>query len=595
MAYEYNAESQRLDFPNPFYMENWFLMLACAALLISSIALLMMSRGSLSGGHGVQGALPLILGVGLLLAGLRQGQRLMMQLRFFFGRSQPAGLAPELAPDAAGKSSHADELKETLRQNALPYPEPTGPLNGLLYAWIRDLIFAPLPVQYTAQRQFQNGIAIGVTLLSFLVSWVGFSDSRASGWMGLFYFAFSVFLLLRPLDAGARARTQVGMKGLVVLILVAIFGPVLLPMVAGGLPDIRWLSLEAQTCFLLVAALAGVLLFFRALMNQMSGPPATNMAREQLSLSINCHPKQLLDELDRVMQDGWVERIPNRRYARILPTVGGGAGTFSAELIEETQPMPAREQRRLDFAAAFSQHAYRWIAWLDVLGVVLVVLGAAWLVVFGARFDPALVQPSLFSLVTLGLAMLAVGSFCLRAGHALWGRFDFVSQLIWVEMQGNYQAARLDFGNTFTDRVKTERQVINIETMTLRVWAAELDSVIFDKRAPRKIIGLRGIPDVASRLATGLREFAREQSIIVAPTAQSDLQKSALLGAINTMGGQAGAASLPQAMQRAIEQANGPAAAASTSAGPACAACQADIEAGDRFCGSCGHPVGAPA
>lgn len=523
MSYEYNAESQRMDFPNPTYVENWFLVATTTVLVIGGISLLVVSRSAMSGGHGLQSMLPLLLGLGLLVTGLRHGRRLFTQLRFFFGRGLPVGLAPELTPDAEGKSAQADAIKEMLRQNAITYPEPTGPLNGLLYAWIRDLIFAPRPVQNIAQRQFQTGIVIIVTLVSFLVAWLGFSDRQAAAWMGLFYFAFSVVLLLRPLEAGASARAQVGVRGLLVLVLVAIFGPVLLPLVSHSLPDIGWLSLEVQTLFLLLASLGSVGLYFRALMNQMGGPPNTNMAREQTSLSMNCHPKQLMDELDRTLQDDWVERIPNRRYVRTLPLVGNGTGTFQAELVEETQPMPAADQRRLDVASAFRLTRFRWIAWLDVVGVALTTLAVGWMVVFGVKLDPAVVEPRLFSLLTLGLAMLALGSYCLNAGRVLWQRFDFTSRVVWVEMQGNYQSARMDFGNTISDRVKTERQIINIETMTLRVWAAELDSVIFGKGATRIVTGLRGTPVLARQMVEHLTDFAREQSVVVAPTSQTDL------------------------------------------------------------------------
>lgn len=580
MSYEYNAESQRMDFPNPFYVENWFLVGTTATLTIGGIVLLILSRGSLAHGHGVQGMLPLLIGLCLLVGGLRQGRRLLMQLRFFFGRGLPVGLAPELAPDATGKSPQADEIKETLRQNALTYPEPTGPLNGLLYAWIRELIFAPRPVQHIAQRQFQTGIVILVTLVSFLVAWIGLSDKQASGWMGLFYFAFSVILLVRPLEAGAAARADVGMRGLIVLVLVAIFGPVLLPLVSHGLPDIGWLSLEAQTLFLLLASLASVGLYFLALMKQMTGAPTTNMAREQTSLSMNCHPKQLMDELDRTLQDDWVERIPNRRYARILPLVGNGAGTFQAELIEETQPMPVSEQRRLDVATAFRLPRFRWIAWLDVAGLSLSVLATAWLLVFGARFDPGTIEPKLFSLLTLGVAMFTVGGYCVRAGHVLWQRFDFTSRIIWVEMQGNYQSARMDVGNTLSDRVKTEKQIINIETMTLRVWSAELDSVIFGKGAQRIVTALRGTPMLARQMVDHLSVFAQEQSIVVAPTSASDLKKTAILGAMNHDTPQA-AEALAATWARMEMRA------------PSCPDCATPVENDDRFCGNCGRPVTA--
>lgn len=615
MSYEYNAESKRMDFPNPFYVENWFLLVNTVVLLLGGVSLMLFSRSGIASGHGLRSMLPLLLGLGLLLAGLRHGQRLLTQLRYFFGRGLPAGLAPELTPDAEGRSPASDYLKETLRQNALTYPEPTGPLNGLLYAWIRELIFAPRPVQLIAQRQFQTAIVVAVTTISFLVAWIGFSDRQAASWMGLFYFVFSVVLLLRPLEAGATARAHVGIRGLVLLVLVAIFGPVLLPLVSHALPDIRWLSLEAQTLFLLLASLGSVGLYFRALIMQMSGPPATNMAREQISLSMNCHPKQLVDELERLLQNDWVERIPNRRYARLLPVVGGGTGTFAAELLEETQPMPITEQRRLRIADAFGLPRFRWIAWLDVVGTLFTALATTWILVFGARFDPSLSEPRLLSLLTLGLAMLALGWYCLRAGHVLWQRFDFTSRVVWVEMQGNYQSARMDFGNTISDRVKTEKQIVNIETMTLRVWAAELDTVIFGKGASRMIIGLRGLPQLATRLSSHLAAFAQEQSVVVAPTSQTDIHKSAVLGAMNRAGapGVSGTAPVAAAMRSMLDSggaATGAAEAAAdstarpggasasgaqgesgTSAAGTCPACGAAVEPGNRFCGNCGKPL----
>jgi hypothetical protein len=149
----------------------------------------------------------------------------------------------------------------------------------------------------------------------------------------------------------------------------------------------------------------------------------------------------------------------------------------------------------------------------------------------------------------------------------------------------------MDFGN-FTDRMKTEKQVINIETMTLRVWAAELDSVIFGKHTARVVTGLRGTPDFARQLVRHLTGFAQEQSIIVAPTSQVDLQKSALLGAINQLGGTA--PELPAAaVMQAIRTASAP--PMPLAAQPGCPGCRAPIDADDHFCGHCGTALVAGA
>lgn len=580
MAYEYSDKGSRLDFPNPFTAENWFLACASSIALIGALTLLIFSRDSLVHGHGLASWLPLILGVGLLLLGLRYGQRLLTQLRFFFGRSEPVGLAKELNQDQIGRSDKSEYLKRILRQNALEYSEPSGPLNGLLYAWIRDLIFAPQAVQSTAQRQFQTAIAVLVTLISFLIAWAGFSDPQSASWMGLFYFLFSIFLLVRPLDFTSRAK--VSLRGLVVLILVAIFAPVGLPMIADKLPDITWLSLEGQTLFLLLASLLAVGLYFLALIAQMNQPPRTDMARETAALSINCHPKQLIDELDRNLQDHWTDRIPNRRYARNDPIIEGEQGSFSAEIIEETQPIPA-ERKRTSLAAAFSLPRFRWIAFLDALGVAMVLLGVIWLVLFGMELDPNRIQPHLFALMTLGVAMLTLCSYCLRVGHALWARIDFESRLIWVEMEGNFQSTQFNMGNDFTSQMKTSKRVINVETMTLRVWAAELDSVIFGKHGIRSIIAMRGIPDYARQVVDHLSGFAHDQSVIVAPTSNADLQKGRLLGAMNQMVGQpsAHAATLLEAARTGSNAPISPAALH-------CTQCGNGIDATDRFCGNCG-------
>ncbi|MEY2117050.1 MULTISPECIES: hypothetical protein [Rhodanobacter] len=51
----------------------------------------------------------------------------------------------------------------------------------------------------------------------------------------------------------------------------------------------------------------------------------------------------------------------------------------------------------------------------------------------------------------------------------------------------------------------------------------------FGKNAQRFIVDLRGVPDYARQLALHRVGFAQEQSVIVAPTSRTDMQKSAVL------------------------------------------------------------------
>ena len=584
MSYEYSSESRRLDVPNPFKVENIFYMAASTILILSAIALLLMSRAGLTTHATFWSLAPLLVGIFLLLKGLDYGRRSLMQLRFYFGRGEPKSLASEIQLDQFGKGEGADKLKETLRQNALTFLEPQGALNGLLYSWIQELIFAPIPIQAIAQRQFQTAIAILITLISFLIAWIGFSNSASSSWMGLFYFGFTAFLLIRPLEYGATSKANLSIKGLVGLILASIFGPVIIPLFSSSLPDISWLSLNGQAFFLLLAAIVAVGLFFVALTKQMIAPPPTTMACEQQALSMNSHPKQLLDELDREMQKEWTEQIPNRRYSRVLPNIGNGTGSFAAEILEETQPIPRENLSHIDLASCFSLPRYKWLAWLDGFGLSLTLAGTVSFIFFAVFFKPEILQPGVTAFLTFGLALLIVGSFCFKAGHALWGRFDFVSELIWVEMSGNYQSAKLDYGNQFTDRVKTEKQVINIETMTLRVWITQLETVSFDKNSDRYLVGMRGLPDKAKYLGQHITRFAGNQSIIVAPTSNDDMLKVAALGAIN-QGGAKADASLPQSIAQAINKATG---VQETKNTLSCANCSEPMELNASFCSGCG-------
>lgn len=585
MSYEYSSVSSRLDFPNPFRIENHFYFVAAGVLILGALALLLLGRSGIASHMSFWSLTPLIVGVYLLLRGIGYGGKALLQLRFFFGRGEPKNLASEILADQDGKGDGAGALKETLRQNALTFQEPKGALNGLLYTWIPELIYAPHPIQIIAQRQFQTGLAIAVTFLSFCIAWIGFSNSASASWMGLFYFAFTAFLLIKPLEHGAGSRADLGVKGIVILVLASILGPVVIPLLGSELPDISWLSLNVQTFLLLLIAIGSVSLFFIALTKQMIAPPPTTMACEQHALSMNSHPKQLFDELDREMQKGWTEQIPNRRYSRVLPIIGNGAGSFAGEVLEETQPMPREDMRQIDFSSCFSLPRYKWLGWLNVLGVLLIFAGVVSMIAFSALLKPENFEPSVAAFATFGVAMLLVGGFCFKAGHTLWGRFDFVSKLVWIETKGNYQSAKLDYGNQFTDRIKTEKQVINIETMTLRVWVAQLESVSFGKDSQRWLVGMRGLQDQARYFSQHLIAFAGNQSIIVSPTSGADMQKVAALGAINQIGGQ------PVDVRSVIMQActNTSQSDVQTYQQPTlCKDCGEGVEAGMAFCGNCG-------
>jgi len=602
MAYDYNSQDDRFDVPNPYRVENFFSFCAAITLIAGGLILLLLARDSLSSGSIVAMS-PLMIGVAMLIHGLVMGAKAMSRLRFFFGRGEPANMAHNLTTDQVGTTEDANSLKDLLRHSSLVFREPTGPLNGVLYSFFPNLIFSPQYVQTVAQRQFQNGLAFLITLASLMVSLVG-TNEETVGWLGLFYFGMALFILLKPIEKGAAGESGLGFKGLVGLILLAILGPVIIPMIANGAIAPHWFPGMGQAVIVMVTSLIAIVLFFRAVLRQsLKAPPQANMAVVQDALTMNSHPKQILDELERRMQDQWVASLPNRRYARLIPEVlpNVQSGSFEGELLEETQPIPNSEIKSMTWRSCFSEPRFQWLGWLNSYGVVMMLIAVVSMVVFAEKFFTEQgVNTQIFGFATLGISMWTLGNFCFRAGNVLWGRFDFLSKLIWVEMKGNYQSAQMDYGNQFTDKIKTQKQVINIESMTLRVWIAEVETVTFGKGAERTILGMRGLKDEAEGLHAHLKDFAQQQSMIVAPTSTVDLQRANSLGVMNQVGknGREDASGLPSAIADAINKARGeseeqaPRVSADpeepATKEPVCQQCGPSAQAGMKFCPDCG-------
>jgi hypothetical protein len=591
MAYEYGSSAQRLDFPNPFRVENVFRFIAAAILIGGGLMAVFEGRTGLYAHIGGWALAPIIVGVAMLAAGIQHAAVGLSRLRFFFGRGKPAGLAGELADAQLGELGGAAALKSTIRGGAISVDEPAGALNGLLYSLVRPLIWAPQRIQWVAQRLFHTGLTLAVLLLALLVSLLGVSGEKDMAWLGLFFFIYAAALLLKPLESGDRTTTRLGSSGLIALILVAILAPVLIHAVSATLPSLGGVNLSGQALLLLLCALASVLVFFVAVLRQMVAPPQTTMACELATVSMNAPPNQILVELDREMQRGWIEQIPNRRYARYVPQTVGDTGTFHGELLEETQPMPRDDMRTVNFAHALAEPRYRWLTVLSALGVIYTVAGSIALLLFTHQVTLGQLAPTLWQYVCFAGGMFSLALFCLRAGHILWARFDFVSRMTWVEIDGTFQRSHTAVGAPFTDRVRTEKDIVSVNDMTLRVWVAEVDSVTFGSESERRIVGLRGLTDRASALRKQLESFAADQSSVDMPTSRRDVEKIAALGAMNQLGGTPPAPeALLKAMGGASVATSGTQSASSKS--PAfCPACGAAALPGARFCASCGRSL----
>lgn len=594
MAYDYSSESKLLELPNPYQLQNRLLWMCAALLLAAGVTSLFWARDALQGRAAGLAAAPLLAGLALLAAGLACATTAARRLRFFFGRGRPASLAPEIPVGATGNSPAADRVKEILRQGGLTYPEPKGAIEGLLYHWAPTLITAPLVVQTLAQRTMFNLAAIAATLLSFAVSWLLFGSETTRPWIGILYFLFGAFFVLRPVLAASRARLTA--LSLVGLIAVAMLGPVAIGLAGRHLPSLGGFSFGLQATVMLIAALIACGLAMAAVLAQVDQAPQTRASVEQQRLSTNAPPATLMDELDRTLQSGWTERIPNRRYARIDPVVHATtpAGSFAGELLEESQPLPVAGTKAPGLVAALGEGRHRGLLLLDLYATLLTVAAIAFALSFVRGFDAAAAtQPDRYSLLGTAAILAFVAAFCFKSAAALWGRFNFESVLTWVEMVGSYQTSRIGTGNNFSSRMNTENDVVRTEAMTLRIWRARIESVVFGKDELRQVTAMFSTEQDAKSLAAHLMDFARGQSVLVAPTSSADQARIAALNAgERALTGPAGA--LPAAaLQHEMYKSQALAAAAPPA--PArrfCTACGAAAAPEARFCSNCAAPLG---
>ena len=206
MSYEYGSESNLLELPNPYQLQNRLLWLCAVLLVVAGVVSLLWAKSAIEQSELRLAAAPLLAGLLLLGAGLVAAATAATRLRFFFGRGRPASLAPEIPAGASGGSPAATAVKEILRQGGLTYPEPKGAVEGLLYHWAPTLITAPREVQLLARRYMFNLAAIAATLLSFAFSWFVFGNAVTRPWIGILYFLFGAVFLIRPVLSQHKAR-----------------------------------------------------------------------------------------------------------------------------------------------------------------------------------------------------------------------------------------------------------------------------------------------------------------------------------------------------------------------------------------------------
>jgi cold shock CspA family protein len=502
------------------------------------------------------GVAVLVLGVAFKL--LIQG---LSQVRFYLGRGYPRGLAGELPITEAGIGVGTEEILETLRHRAIEFPEPKGPLNGVLYSMVKSLVTSPAEVQAAAVQHFHSLVAMVALFASLVVSYFVFHGTAYEGLASWLYLPMAVLTLLtpftkpdslnvqaiesaQPVETGDKALWK--LMGLVVF---SVMAPVLIPRIA---PQLDIAPMWVAPGLLLGGSMVASGLFFCAVVSRLDSAARTSVSCEQTTIAMNCPPAQLWTEMSRDFQSSWVRGIPNRTYAHVPPEVTEEErGSFGGFVLEETQPVPTTTMQFSTWAEAFQT---RYSCFLLLLGAWGVAMSAAcgWAAVhFTAQFpNMTRMEISRAVLMVMALGMVAVLSF--RIGHLLWSRMQFKSRLFWIESSGTYQSSQISVGNQFRGSAMSSSTLTRVQDATLRVWVTDVVSVVFGKDGKRSIIAMAPADGVAKGIASRLIEFAGQQSTIATPTSCGDLARAASIGSLDAAVRTATASAMSNARQESI-------------------------------------------
>ncbi len=528
MGYEFNPQSQRFDVPNPHRVENLFLAVGAALLIASGFVSLFIARERITDPTQTGSWAALVAAIVTLFAGFTLVTWILWQLRFYFGREQPSSLSPEHDADANRRIArsprrHGDAAAERLplrrsRQRNRPTPLHRG-----------CRISSSLRPRCSGSRERSSGTC-WLSAQSSSAHSSPCSGSRSQASAGSC--SCSIACSARGCSCAHFARTvgstELSVPALIALAVAAVIGPValgmLLPKDLASPLGMNWALLAS---LIVAGGLVATTLLLLAVLTQTLRPTTISMTNHLEVVSFNGAPNQIMVQFARTLQDLWFEKIPNRRYIAVPPQVVGQRGSFTGEVLEESQPVPT-EGSSLTLSYALTAREYRFL--IAVAGLALLLIAGASALSLMAVLK-WLVGAANF-VTGAGLCFL-LALYCLKSSQLLWRRFRFTSRVYWLEMQGNFQESNVDFGNIVQDRFKSTKTVTNVEDMTLRLWVADVDSICYGRDRPRFVVGMAGNTAESQRLCQSLADFARSQAVVVSPTSSRDVDRASQIADMN--------------------------------------------------------------
>ncbi|WP_108944493.1 hypothetical protein [Shewanella halifaxensis] len=593
MAFDYGSID--IGLKNPFKKEGVVTSLRGLVTTVLGIYLLI-EAAAVVRDSTVVGWILVVFGLFLLGSGLKiTTQGIIAMLRYFVGRNHPTSLAYNHSrsetTSAEQESGYVAYTKQRLiemlvgRKNAT-FVEPQGFLARLVHTIFPKLTFMPYPVRNMAQRLFgawvKTVLALVAYALTAFVSLAGFAGEIGE-------FAFPIYSILLTLyligvwrSAGrALARSadrnipSMGTKELAKVIATAIVLPVVL---AAGLAyfmqvtSVSMAQLQQMLQFLpdfhawayfitiVVAAIISSALISMMIFKRMAlTDPKVEVSELRDNWQESIHPNEIFINLDNlVMANRRYKEVPNRVYQELEPKLNEqveGKGNFFGEMLQEIQP----KFKAMDLGAAFTSVRMLSLILGNALFVCASVL-TVWLAfavvdlynfVGGVPLDVIIEQSTpeqinslsdmsgtIIHLTLVGILLRAFAHMLANGAHLFFAEMQFVSQLIYMKVEGTFTESRISTGTGIHDSTRSENTLVR-SSITPWVVVTQAVSSTFaatgmrNLEHPRYILEMHKHEQSLDSIRRDVVSFIKDRESIAAITSERDLRNASQIHEIN--------------------------------------------------------------
>ncbi|NKF49338.1 hypothetical protein G3R49_01925 [Shewanella sp. WXL01] len=593
MAFDYGSID--LGLKNPFKKEG--AVTSLRGLLTTALGVyLLIEAAAIVKESAVIGWILVLFGLVLLGAGLKVTTGgVIAMMRYFVGRNHPTSLARNYSRSESTTAEHEagyvayskQRLIEMLvgRKN-VTFVEPQGFLARLVHTIFPRLTFMPYPVRNMAQRLFgawvKTIVALAAFALTAFVSLAGFAGEVGEFAFPIYSVVLTLYLISVWRSAGRaigrsadRNIPAMGTKELTKVIAGAIIFPVViatsiayvmqanrisirdLEQIIQFLPDFHaWAYFAAILLGAIVSSVfISVMIFKRLALSD----PKVEVSELRDNWQESIHPNEIFINLDNlVMANRRYKEVPNRVYQGLEPELNEqveGKGNFRGEMLQEIQP----RFKPMDLGAAFG--AMRMLSLL--LGNLLFI-GASiltvWLafsvvdlyrVVEGVPLEVIVKQSSpeqvsmlsgmlgtIIHLVLAGILLRAFAHMLANAAHLFFAEMQFVSQLIYMKVEGTFTESRISTGTGIHDSTRSENTLVR-SSITPWVVVTEAVSSTFaatgmrNLEHPRYIMEMHKADQSLDSIRHDVMSFIKDRESIAAITSERDLRNASQIHEIN--------------------------------------------------------------